>query len=100
MKLMLQIAGGVFLGTVSAALFIAVTASIITSYQIETGMQQAVQEITNMERSELPATATPATERVWIPGQPIQTCMHGKRLLDAAVLKCREGYFMTVIRKK
>ena len=98
MKLMLQIAGGVFLGTVSAALVIAVTASIITRYQIEIGMQQAAQEITNMERN-APPTA-PKTERVWIPGQPIQTCMHGKRVLDAAVLKCREGYFMTVIRKK
>ena len=98
MKLMLQIAGGVFLGSVSAALVIAVTASIITRYQIEIGMQQASQEITNMERN-APPTAQ-ATERVWIPGQPIQTCMHGKRVLDAAVLKCREGYFMTVIRKK
>ena len=98
MKLMLQIAGGVFLGSVSAALVIAVTASIITRYQIEIGMQQASQEITNMEKNAPPAA--PVTERVWIPGQPIQTCMHGKRVLNAAVLKCREGYFMTVIRKK
>ena len=85
MKLMLQIAGGIFLGTVSAALVIAVTANSIMSYEFEIGMQQA---------------AAPATEKVWIPGQPIQTCMHGKRVLNAAVLKCREGYFMTVIKKK
>ncbi len=98
MKLMLQIAGGVFLGTISAALVIAVAANRIMQYEFEIGMQQARQEIANMERSTPPAA--PATEKVWIPGQPIQTCMQGKRVLNAAVLKCREGYFMTVTRKK
>lgn len=97
MKLTLQIAGGVFLGTISAALVIAITASIITRYQVEIGMQQAAQEIKNME-SNKPSTK-PATEKVWIPGQPIQTCMNGKRVLNAAVLKCREGYFVTVPTK-
>ncbi|MHB8424699.1 MAG: hypothetical protein ACYDB9_06015 [Gammaproteobacteria bacterium] len=100
MKLMLQIAGGVFLGTISAALVIAITASLVTRYQIQIGMQQAEQEIENMERSKPPATTSPATEKVWIPGQSIQTCMHGKRVLNAAVLQCRDGYFITVPGKR
>ena len=99
MKLMLQIAGGVFLGTISAALVIAVTASVITKYEIEIGIQQAGQEIKKMESIKPPITSAPEIKKVWIPGQPIQTCMNGKHVLNAAVLKCREGYFMTIPKK-
>ena len=95
MKLMLQIAGGVFLGTISAALVMWVTASIIARYQIEIGMQQATQEIKNMESSTLTKPA-PATEKVWIPGQSIKTCLHGHHTLNETVLKCREGHYETV----
>ena len=102
MKLVLQIAAGVFIGYLSAQLII----NTAETYQLKISMQEAKKEITSAENAYINNIKTPVTfkaeeksKKVWIPGQPIKTCMHGKHVLNAAVLKCREGYFVTVPSK-
>ncbi len=102
MKLILQIAAGVFIGYLAAQAII----NAAETYEVKIGMQEAKKEITSTENAYLNSIRIPVTykaeeksKKVWIPGQPIQTCMNGKRVLNAAVLKCREGYFVTVPSK-